>query len=410
MGLLSLLLLSPLMFVPQANADTLLVSAGLTASPGTICIGQSTHLNWTSTNATSIVISPGVGSVNPYGGLDVYPTQTTTYTITASNTTGGYGSSNTGSVTVYVTGSCGTPTPTPYNNALYCSATYSYANSGDLVSFNAWGGNGTFSWNATDGTPSYGYGSSFSSRFYNPSWYSVSRMVTVTSGYQTANCNVTIYAGGTTWTPTPTPWVNPAVDLALTQVGRNVTRGQSGEYASLTARGGDTLDLIVRTRSVNNSYLYNTFVTEQLPTGFNYIPGSTTVNGYVVADGITSTGINVGTVAPYAQTTIKFSVRVDGAYVPTWGTTTVNSIAQARADNVVTRSVSLPITLGSNASIANISSVKTGPTDSLWLALMVAFLATGAYAVYLRTDRFGRRMALAEVATLARTSGPNFVK
>ena len=130
----------------------------------------------------------------------------------------------------------------------------------------------------------------------------------------------------------------------------------------------------------------------------------------MTADGITSTGINIGTVSPFAESVIKFSVRVDSAYVPTWGTVTVNAIAQARADGITTRSVSLPIILGQNASIGTISQVKTGPADSLWMALMVALLATGAYAAYTRSEVFGRRMALAEVSTLTRTAGPNFLK
>ena len=405
-GLGVAVIIGVLSVISAAPAFALMASVAITASPSTVCSGQPSHLTWSSTDATSIWIDQGVGSVLPYGDVYVYPTQTTTYTITGTNTTGGYAVA---SATVFVNGSCTTPTPTPTQNTVFCAANYGYANSGDLVTFTAWGGNGTYAWSAVDGTPIYGNGSSFSTRFYNQSFYSVNRTVAVTSGYQTVSCNVTVYAGNT-WSPTPTPTIYPTAQLQLTETGRNITRGQSGEYTTVVARGADTLDIIVRTRSTTGSYLYNTFVTEQLPAGFTYINGSTTLNGYVTADGITSTGINIGTVSPFAESVIKFSVRVDSAYVPTWGTVTVNAIAQARADGITTRSVSLPIILGQNASIGTISQVKTGPADSLWMALMVALLATGAYAAYTRSEVFGRRMALAEVSTLTRTAGPNFLK
>lgn len=297
-----------------------------------------------------------------------------------------------------------TPTPTPVT--LQCSATSSYVSSGDLVSVNAWGGNGSYSWSTINGTPSYGWGSSFLTRFTNYGYSTMSQVVTVTSGSQSASCVVNVY-GTSTWTPAPTP---NGVYIELSSVGRNVTLGQTGEYTSLRARGGDTLDIIVRVRSTNSAYYTSLFVTDVLPSGMQYIAGSTTLNGYVTADGITSSGINIGSLAPNATATIKFSVRVDGAFVPTFGTVTVNNSAQVRADGVATMSSQLPITLSQNASIAAVSTVKTGATDSALVALLVALVATGAYAAYTRTDSFGRTMALAEVQKLSKTAGPNFVK
>ena len=91
--------------LPQANAQVVPALVSINVSPSTICSGQSAHLSWASTDAT-VTISPGIGSVNPYGERDVFPTQTTTYTITGTNTTGGYG---TAYAIVTVTGSCQQP-------------------------------------------------------------------------------------------------------------------------------------------------------------------------------------------------------------------------------------------------------------------------------------------------------------
>jgi uncharacterized repeat protein (TIGR01451 family) len=293
------------------------------------------------------------------------------------------------------------------------------ANSGQRVTFTARGGDGSYHWYAADGSPTNDSGRSFQTRFYNNAWYSQYRYATVTSGWQTATCGLNINAGNPTpyptWTPYPTATIYPYIDtiagIGLSQTGRNVSRGQTGEFSSIVARGGDTLDLIVRLRSANSAQLNNAFVTVLVPAGLTYISGSTTVNGYSSGDGVTSSGINVGTINAATHTTVKFSVRVEASAVPSWGTVTVNSNAQARADGVGAVSASLPITLGTSASITAVSSVKTGPVDSIWMAALMAFLVTGAYAAYTRTDMFGRRAAHAEASRLSRSSvGLNFVR
>jgi len=84
------------------NVTPVLISQFL-ANPASIQPGQSSTLTWVVQGATSVSISPGIGSVNASSGsTSVTPTQTTTYTLTA---TGASGSVNQ-SVTVTV----GTPT------------------------------------------------------------------------------------------------------------------------------------------------------------------------------------------------------------------------------------------------------------------------------------------------------------
>jgi hypothetical protein len=59
------------------------------ANPPTIDAGSSTKLCWQVTGATSISITPGVGSnLNANDCATVSPTTTTTYTLTATNATG----------------------------------------------------------------------------------------------------------------------------------------------------------------------------------------------------------------------------------------------------------------------------------------------------------------------------------
>lgn len=87
------------------EAPRLTVAGALTISPGEIHQGDSARLSWSSTNATSILITPSVGYVEPSGFVDVSPTETTTYTITMTNPSGSLGAA---SATVSVVGSATT--------------------------------------------------------------------------------------------------------------------------------------------------------------------------------------------------------------------------------------------------------------------------------------------------------------
>jgi hypothetical protein len=59
-----------------------------TASPNQINAGQSSLLSWTTTGASTVSISPSVGSVAVNGSVSVSPTATTTYTLTATGADG----------------------------------------------------------------------------------------------------------------------------------------------------------------------------------------------------------------------------------------------------------------------------------------------------------------------------------
>ena len=58
-------------------------SVALNASPVSAQAGQQVTLTWSSTNATSITLEPSVGSVAAQGSKIVRPSQSTTYTVTA---------------------------------------------------------------------------------------------------------------------------------------------------------------------------------------------------------------------------------------------------------------------------------------------------------------------------------------
>ncbi len=56
-------------------------------------VGEAAVLSWEVSGASSITIDQGVGSVTPYGMFEVFPTETTAYTLTAVNDVGSSSSS-----------------------------------------------------------------------------------------------------------------------------------------------------------------------------------------------------------------------------------------------------------------------------------------------------------------------------
>jgi len=59
-------------------------TVALQANPTSINKGESSTLSWTSTDATQLTIAPEVGAVTAQGSTKVTPSESTTYTITAS--------------------------------------------------------------------------------------------------------------------------------------------------------------------------------------------------------------------------------------------------------------------------------------------------------------------------------------
>ena len=79
------------------------------AEPSTIQRGQSATLRWNVSNATEISINQGIGAVQAQGTRQVFPNDSTTYTLTAK----GPGGTDTRSATVAVTVPPPPPPPPP---------------------------------------------------------------------------------------------------------------------------------------------------------------------------------------------------------------------------------------------------------------------------------------------------------
>jgi peptidoglycan-associated lipoprotein len=90
---------------PPAPAPTITLSA----SAMTITAGDSTTLQWTSTNATSVTIEPGLGTVGTSGSQAVSPTSSVTYQATAT----GPGGTDNFPLRITVNAAAAPPAPAP---------------------------------------------------------------------------------------------------------------------------------------------------------------------------------------------------------------------------------------------------------------------------------------------------------
>ena len=63
-------------------------SATISASPSSIARGEGCVVSWTSTDSTSVTIEPGIGAVQNAGTAEVFPQETTTYTVSVQGKSG----------------------------------------------------------------------------------------------------------------------------------------------------------------------------------------------------------------------------------------------------------------------------------------------------------------------------------
>lgn len=169
---------------PQPERPT----CSMSANPTSIIRGNSSTLNWSSTNTTSVSINQGIGNVGTGGTRSVSPNSTTTYTGTFT----GAGGTTTCSATVAVSSQ-------PNPNAPTCSMNANPANIGK-------GESSTLSWSSTNTTSvsiNQGIGSVTTSGTRNVSPNSTTTYTgTFTGAGGTTTCSATVAVNGS---PEPEP-------------------------------------------------------------------------------------------------------------------------------------------------------------------------------------------------------------
>ena len=189
--------------------------------------------------------------------------------------------------------------------------------------------------------------------------------------------------------------------LSVQKLGKNITQGENAEKTDLTASPNDTLEFVIRIRSLYSSTLYNVAAVDALPYGLSYISRTTSVNGTLTSDSITGSGLNVGSLSPNREVIIKFNALVNSADYFSSGTISVTNTIRISADNTSTVTAQLPISIVNGkvagASIAKVAGVATGTAGSLALSLLLSGIVTFLYMGYTKTGLFKKRDAWAAI-------------
>jgi len=185
--------------------------------------------------------------------------------------------------------------------------------------------------------------------------------------------------------------------LSIQKLGRNLSRGQTSERTVVSVSPGDTVEFVIRVQNNSGTVLNNVIVNDILPGALSYIDNTTTINGVPTANGITTSGINIGSLSPGQESIIRFSVNVG-----TFDTgITIENTATAQVDNTPLVSSRISLTRGQ---VAGAVKVKTGTTNSLILAFLLSGLVTYGYMLYTRTEVFRRRNLVASIQRIQRNS------
>ncbi len=184
--------------------------------------------------------------------------------------------------------------------------------------------------------------------------------------------------------------------MSLVKMGRNITRGETGEHTPVYSSPGQTIEFILRVRNTSNAPLTNVVLRDIVPAGITAIAGSVRIGGSVAPDTLTGAGLSLGTLAVGQEVVVTFSGRVAIASELPAGTTTLINSVQVTATGVGMLTAQLPVIISSTAVV--VPTVETGPGESTVLALIISGIITLLYVGYTSTDTYRRR----EVGELAK--------
>jgi len=132
-------------------------------------------------------------------------------------------------------------------------------------------------------------------------------------------------------------------NLSIGKTVRNTTSGQGYYSDFINASGNDRLMWQLQIQNTGNANASNVFIYDTLPSYMSYISGSTRVDGGYVSDGITSGGINVGSLSSGVTRTITFETYVNSS---SYSNQTLTNYAYVRADGISERNDTAVVYLG----------------------------------------------------------------
>ncbi len=144
-----------------------------------------------------------------------------------------------------------------------------------------------------------------------------------------ANCNVLLIANTIV-----IQQYNQPGQLTITKLVR--TLNGASYQSSVTVSSGDTVQFQIRVQNPGSQNLTNVRVTDTLPQGLSFVPGTVQMDGTGASDSFGNSGtLYIGNLGSYQSRTITFQARVNSSYTTTtYGQNGIQNIAYAQADNV----------------------------------------------------------------------------
>lgn len=148
------------------------------------------------------------------------------------------------------------------------------------------------------------------------------------------------------------------LDFNIQKTVRNITAGQGYFSESINANNNDQIAFHLQIINTGNTTLNNIIVRDNLPSFISYNSGTTLSDGAYMNDGVTSGGINVGSLGVGSSRLITFQATVSGSS-GIYGGQTLTNYGYARADQVSEHSDTATVYLsGQSSSSGNINIIK----------------------------------------------------
>ncbi len=181
------------------------------------------------------------------------------------------------------------------------------------------------------------------------------------------------------------------LNISLTKMGRNSSRGETGEHSSVRAAPGHQVAFVMHVRNTSSAAVTGVILRDILPQEITMVAGSVRIGGSTADDSLISGGLALGTLAPAQEVVVGFSGKVTQSSALPSGTTTVLNTATVVAAGIPTLSVQMPIVITNGGVV--VPPVETGPGDATAMALVVSALITLLYVGYTGTATYRRHEA-----------------
>lgn len=215
--------------------------------------------------------------------------------------------------------------------------------------------------------------------------------LTCSNNFGSASDSVTVYV---------VPPSSTVATLSISKLVRDPAITTSANYyENLYMIPGREVEFSLTVTVTGSTQATNVYLRDSLPAGLVYLPGSTTVDGVAVADGIvSSSGIFLGNLLPNQTKVVKFRARIEPNSYFTQSLTQLVNTAYSSGGNATQVSDTATVWVVKQGQVLGAAAVDTGAEAGIVNALIVGL----GSAFSLSSFQLGRRLYWKKRIMLAR--------